>query len=116
MEPATVITLGPRVDTSPEMRNVQVATFEEAFGEYSEARGKWRKKRAKKRAARRADKKARRTERRQFKLENKQEKQKDVKVVETLDVQEKTSVSLQKLKLNKTEKITHSNKKVIVKS
>ena len=69
-----IVTLAPqtRVGTSEQP---QIATFEEAFGEYSEIFGKkGRARRAKRRKSRRADKKARRTERRKFKNENKAEK------------------------------------------
>lgn len=57
MDNATVITLAP-----PTLGQ-EVATFEEAFGEYSEARGRGRKRRAARKAKRRSKKTARKAAR-----------------------------------------------------
>ena len=69
MAETTVVTLGPHNVDMP------AATFEEAFGQYSELFGKkWRAKRKKKKAARKLRKKTRKTERRQARLDNKTER------------------------------------------
>lgn len=52
----TIVTLTPRENSS---NTVRVATFEEAFGEFSEARGRGRERRAKRRADRQRKKRQR---------------------------------------------------------
>ena len=52
MSGATIITLGPSNGSSMQPTTRVAATFEEAFGEFSEARGKGRAKRKKRKLER----------------------------------------------------------------
>lgn len=64
METATIVTLGNRTTPTP-------TSFEEAFGEFSEARGRGRARRQKRRMERIENRKTRRTARQQGRLEKK---------------------------------------------
>jgi hypothetical protein len=64
METATIITLGNRTSSSP-------TSFEEAFGEFSEARGRGRARRQKRRMERIANRRERRKARQEMRLDKK---------------------------------------------
>ena len=68
----TIVTLTPRSDSS---NTVTVASFEDAFGEFSEARGRGRARRAKRKAERQTNRQAKRTTRIKNRGERKQLRQ-----------------------------------------
>ena len=84
METATIVTLGQ--STAPTS-----TSFQEAFGEFSEARGRGRARRQKRRTERIANRKTSRTQRQQGRLEKKKRPEnvfssdEDSKIVDDVD-------------------------------
>jgi hypothetical protein len=74
MSGATIIRLEPSTSEMAPRRRFEAATFEEAFGEFSEARGKGRARRKKRRLERIQNRREVRTERRKLKGDRQEER------------------------------------------